>query len=187
MLWQLRQLACALLLLTACAEPQATFTAIDGSTVQPMPQPADAAVVWVFVTTTCPIANAYAAEISQIADDYKARSVRFLVVHIDPTIDADDMKRHAKEYDLRCAVVADREHVLVRTAGAVRTPEAALFDAAGELRYRGRIDDRFPDLNARRIPTTSELRDALDAVLAGRTVAEPRTEATGCLIETPVH
>jgi hypothetical protein len=50
--------------------------------------------------------------------------------------------------------------------------------------YLGRIDDRFPDLGVRREePTTHELRDALDAVLAGKPVETPRTLAVGCFIE----
>ena len=84
-------------------------------------------------------------------------------------------------------IVHDREQALVARAGVTRTPEAALYDGEGRLRYRGRIDDRFPDLNVRRSrPTRRDLRTALDALLAGEPIETERTEAVGCLIEEAV-
>ncbi len=63
------------------------------------------------------------------------------------------------------------------------TPEVALFDAAGRLAYLGRIDDRYVDFGVDRpAPATHDLAEALDAVLAGRPVAVPRTHAVGCAI-----
>ena len=49
--------------------------------------------------------------------------------------------------------------------------------------YRGRIDDLFEDLGKkRRKARTRDLRDALEAVLAGKAVVNPRTTAVGCYI-----
>jgi hypothetical protein len=49
--------------------------------------------------------------------------------------------------------------------------------------YRGRIDDRYLDLNkVRASPTRHDLQEVLTALLAG-TPVQPRTaEAVGCLI-----
>ena len=52
-----------------------------------------------------------------------------------------------------------------------------------ELVYRGRIDDRYVDFgNTRARATQHDLRQALDAVLSGEPVANPRTKAVGCFI-----
>ena len=54
---------------------------------------------------------------------------------------------------------------------------------AGEVEYRGRIDNRYEQLGReRRVVTVRDLRDALDAVLTGRPVARPATEPVGCFI-----
>lgn len=171
-------------LLAACGTDRLPQQAADGAPLRAMPGSGDAAVVWVFVAADCPIANAMAPEIQSIADDFAARRGRLLVVQVDQTLADAAALAHARDHGYRVPVVVDRQHAMVRAAGATMTPEAAVWDGAGRLRYLGRIDDRFPDLGTRRPqPTTRELRDALAAVLAGRPVAAARVPAVGCVIE----
>jgi hypothetical protein len=81
-------------------------------------------------------------------------------------------------------VLLDGKLALAKAAGATTVPEAALFSASGELLYLGRIDNRMEDITRRRANVTEhELRDALDAVLAGRPVKVVRTKAVGCSID----
>jgi peroxiredoxin len=143
----------------------------------PSPQP----VVLVFFSQDCPIANAYAPEIGRLYQEFQPRGVRWLVVHSDPQVTPEAARRHAKEYELPCPVLLDPQQRLAREAGATRTPEAAVYSSQRELLYLGRIDDRYVGLGKRRPqPTTHDLRDALEAILAGRPVETPRTEAIGC-------
>ena len=52
-----------------------------------------------------------------------------------------------------------------------------------ELIYRGRIDDRFPQLGRQRAAATQhDLRDAIEAGLKGKEVVPSRTKAVGCSI-----
>jgi hypothetical protein len=54
---------------------------------------------------------------------------------------------------------------------------------SGELLYLGRLDNRLEDFGKERVTVTEfDLRDALDAVLAAKPVAHPRTKALGCAI-----
>lgn len=77
----------------------------------------------------------------------------------------------------------DRDRTIAGRAKASVTPEAVLVDARGEIRYRGRIDNRYVDLGKpRRVVTVHDLREALDAVLAGKPVPHPETTALGCHI-----
>jgi hypothetical protein len=63
------------------------------------------------------------------------------------------------------------------------TPEAAVFDARGRVVYRGRIDDRYVDFGLDRPePTSRDLERAIQDLLAGRSVAVPRTQAVGCIL-----
>ena len=65
--------------------------------------------------------------------------------------------------------------------GATVTPEVVVLSGAGAVLYLRRIDNRNEDLGRSRTVTTEfDLRDALDAVLAGRPVTRPLTTAVGC-------
>src|SRR5438874_1084698 len=76
----------------------------------------------------------------------------------------------------------DPEHALVKFVGATVTPEAAVY-AGGHIVYRGRIDDRYVDLGLERpAPTRRDLAEALAAVIAGKPVLQPTTQAVGCFI-----
>jgi hypothetical protein len=60
-----------------------------------------------------------------------------------------------------------------------------VLDSEHRLCYRGRVDDQYRLGGVRRDPTSRDLKDALDAVLAGGKVAHPETEVDGCLITFP--
>jgi hypothetical protein len=132
----------------------------------------------------CPAANGYAPEINRIVADYP--QVRSHVVYPEATLTPAAARDHVREYGFRCVALLDPAHRLVRAAGATLSPEAALVSARGEVLYLGRIDDRMAALGKRRPqPTRRDLRLALDAVLAGRPVPEPRTRAIGCYLPDP--
>lgn len=159
---------------------------INGEVTFPLrckPDGGKAAVV-IFITNDCPIANRFAPEIERIRSDYAGKGVALTLAHVDPDLDAETAKTHAKEYGLKASVVIDREHVLVRATGATVTPEAIVIDPKGAIQYRGRINDLFAGYGDRRKePRNHDLRDALDAVLAGKPVAVPETRALGCFIQ----
>ena len=141
------------------------------------------ALVFIFVMTDCPIANAFAPEINRITADYAKKPLTLSLVYIEPDLAPEAARKHAKEFGLTATALLDPSHALVKKTGATVTPEAVVLAPDGKVLYRGRIDDRFADLGQRRQkPTTRDLRDALDAVLAGRPVATPFAKAIGCFI-----
>ncbi|MBC7807200.1 MAG: redoxin family protein, partial [Akkermansiaceae bacterium] len=141
------------------------------------------ASVQVFLSSTCPISNGYAPELQRLQRDYRAKDVAFYAVY---SADSDRAvaSRHAAEFGLTgYSVVHDPTQKYARKAGVTATPEVAVWDAKGTLRYRGRIDDRYAALGVRRAKArTSDLRHALDALMAGRAVPVPRTRAIGCVL-----
>jgi hypothetical protein len=136
-----------------------------------------------FVRTDCPISNQYGPEIRRICADYGGEGARCLLVYTDPNATAHDIRQHTEDYGHTLAAIADPGHRIVALAGATVTPEVAVF-SDGEIAYRGRIDNLYADLGRpRRVVTEHDLRDALDDLAANRSVATPRTQATGCFIE----
>jgi hypothetical protein len=141
------------------------------------------AMALIFVLPDCPICNAYIPELNRLHEAFTRRGVGLLVVHVDPDVTAERASAHAKEYDLRPLIALDPQHDWVKRAGATIAPQAAVFSPDGQIVYLGRIDDQYVGLGKRRANVTSpDLRDALEAVLTGQPVKQPRTEAVGCPI-----
>src|SRR5262249_20638589 len=67
--------------------------------------------------------------------------------------------------------------------GATRVPSVAVLDGDFRVRYRGRIDDRYGAGHRREKATRTDLVEALDEVLAGKSVSVAEAEADGCLID----
>jgi thiol-disulfide isomerase/thioredoxin len=149
----------------------------DDNTVHPH------GIVYVFLSHECPICNAYAPEIARLAGEYATRGFGFTMVYVDPALTRKAAADHARAYRLPGDAVLEREHNLVPLYGATITPEVALVHPKQGLVYRGRIDDLYVDFGRRRLePSRRDLRAALDAVLAGRDIPNPRTVAVGCYI-----
>lgn len=141
------------------------------------------AVVLFFITPDCPVSQGYVPEMNRIRADYASRGVLVYGVQSDRAAADPDVQRHVAEFGYTFPVLADRRHALVRHVDARITPEAVVLTPAGAVRYQGRIDDRIPAIGVRRPrATTHELRDALDAVLEGRSVARTGPPAVGCFI-----
>lgn len=160
------------------------FTDVSGKPYR-LPGPGECqAQVILFVSHDCPIANAYAPEIKRLCEAFRDRGVAFCIVYAERDLPLETARRHAREYGYCCPVILDPELKLARRLGATRVPEAAVLSPRGELLYQGRIDDRYVDYGKRRpVVRSHDLRNALEAVLTGKPVANPRTEVIGCDID----
>jgi hypothetical protein len=137
-----------------------------------------------FLMTDCPIANRYAPEIQRICTEYGPKGAQCFLVYVDPSTTGAAVRQHKEDYKYSCCpAILDSEHQLVRKAGATVRSEVAVFSNTGELKYRGRIDNFYAGVGApRQLVTQHDLRDTLDALIAGRKVPNPITQAFGCFI-----
>ena len=143
-------------------------------------------VVLLFIGVECPISNRYAPEIHRLVEAYAPQGASFYGVHSDPALGAEVVSRQARDYGFDFPVLLDPEQVLAGRAGVTVTPTAAVLSPAGELLYRGRIDNRFLDFGRYRdAGIKPDLRLALEAVIAGRPIAEPFTKSVGCALPPP--
>ena len=141
------------------------------------------AIVVFFTTTDCPLSNNDVPEMNRTSRDYKGRGIAFYAVQADTTIADADVVQHTKDYQFSFPVLFDPHQILVKMTGATTIPSAAVLTPDGTLLYLGRIDNLVEDFNIRRqVPTKFDLREALDAVLAGKPAPNPRTKAFGCAI-----
>ena len=141
------------------------------------------AIVFLFVSTDCPISNRYAPEIRRVKDKFARAGVRLWLVYADPDTSPDAIQKHLREYQLPPDALRDPQHSLVRLSQAHVTPEAAVFLPGRQLVYHGRIDNRYADLGKERPEATQhDLEDVLEAVVQGKPVPYPTARAVGCYI-----
>jgi hypothetical protein len=149
--------------------------------------PAVSAAGWhalFFVTNDCPISNQYAREIRRICEDYAEKGLRCELIYVNPRLSLEAARGHAAEFGhAGYTVSVDPRQQRARQSGVTVTPEVAVLDAAGALRYRGRIDDLYVSWGKpRRLVTDRTLRNAIDALLAGRSPAQTVTRPIGCYL-----
>lgn len=148
----------------------------------------------IFTCNHCPTAQYYEARVKQLVNDYKDKGVAVVaIMPNDPKsvrldelgwTDLSDtfaeMKVRAKDRQYNYSYLYDGETESVsRQYGPVATPHAFVFDQQRKLRYVGAIDD------SERVEhvTRSYLREALDALLAGKEVPAAKTKVVGCSIK----
>lgn len=92
-------------------------------------------------------------------------------------------KRIATEKAVPTAYLVDADGTVGRTYGAKTTPHMYIIDAKGILRYAGAIDDT-PSARSSDIETSvNYVSGALDAILAGKTVAVKSSVPYGCSVK----
>lgn len=165
-----------------------TFETTEGTTIDPFAAEPGSIIALVFITTECPIANAYVPELRRLAASWAARDVRFVLVHPDPHTTPAQARAHAEAFGLPQPVILDPAQHLARHFGATVTPEAvvARLGAGSQLPqrlYLGRIDDRYRDWGRRRAePTRRDLDAAIARALQGEPPDTTPAPAIGCFI-----
>jgi hypothetical protein len=162
---------------------QVSLLDLENRPVDPLHStPRTAATVLLFVSTDCPISNRYAPEVRRLFKSFASKGVNFWLIYPNPAERPDVIRDHLTSFAYPMQALRDPEHVLAKFVHATVTPEAVVF-AGGRVQYRGRIDDRYvaPGVG-RPEPTRRDLEDALTALLAGKRVPQPETQAVGCFI-----
>jgi peroxiredoxin len=135
--------------------------------------------VLLFISVQCPVSNAYNERMEKLAQDYKEKGMAVIGINSNVVEDAAAAKAHATENKLSFPILKDAGNKIADKLGASVTPEAYFLDASNKLVYHGRIDNAR---NAAEVQS-QELRNAMDAVLAGKAVEKTEAKAFGCSIK----
>lgn len=161
------------------------MAAVDGREVSIQDVAGPKGTLVLFTCNACPWVKAWQARIVEIGNDAVVRGIGVIEINPNdprkvPEDGFEEMKARAKAAGMKYPYVVDETSAVARAFGATRTPEAYLFDARGRLVYHGTIDD-----NARDPGAVKErwLRDAVEALTAGRGVQVSETKALGCSIK----
>lgn len=155
---------------------------LDGKPVDPFTSRSGRVVVLLFVRTDCPISNRYAPTIRKLHEKFRGQA-DFWLVYPDAGESASRIRMHDEQFHFVVPALRDVHRDLVKRSHATITPEAAVFDSAGRLIYRGRIDNRYEDFGrSRAAPTTQELDNAIRNTLDGKPTVPDHANAVGCYI-----
>ncbi len=148
----------------------------------------------IFTCNHCPTAQAYEERIKKLVTDYKDKGVAVVAIspndplavrldelgYTDLSDSFEDGQIRARDHKFNFPYLYDGDTQEVTKKYLPRaTPHVFIFDKERKLRYRGGIDD------SERLNRVKKhhVRNALDALLAGKPVPEADTRAFGCSIK----
>jgi peroxiredoxin len=142
-------------------------------------------LVVVFSCNHCPYVVGSEDRMIRFANDFAPRGVKILAINSNeteqhPADSFDHMVARAKEKKFPFPYVRDDSQDIALAYGALRTPHFYVFDAQRKLRYTGRMDN---NPKSPTMATTHELRDAVEALLAGRKPPVEMTNPIGCNVK----
>ena len=135
-------------------------------------------VVIVFLANHCPVVIAYDDRIIDLANDFKGKCVK--VVGVAVSKQEQDLlpgiKKHIKDKGIPYVYGSDETLAIGKAYGATNTPQFFVLDKERVIRYTGALDD---SMNESKVKATY-VKDAVDALLAGKTPAVQETQPKGC-------
>ncbi len=174
--------------------PDFSLPGTDGKTYSLADFKADILVI-IFTCNHCPTAQAYEDRIIKIVDTYSKKGVDFVAIspndpqslrldelgYTDLSDELEDMKIRAEYKGFNFPYLYDFDtQETSKRYGPVATPHVFIFDKERKLRYAGRVDDSEDGITP---DTKHDTRDAIEAMLAGKTPATQKTKTFGCSIK----
>jgi thiol-disulfide isomerase/thioredoxin len=139
-----------------------------------------------FICIHCPFVQHVLPEISRLAREYAEKGFAIFAVNSNdleayPQDGPPHMKELANAQGWTFPFLIDETQEVAKTFQAACTPDFFLFDAAGKLAYRGRLDETRP--KSGNAPHGRDLRAALDSVAGGRQPEGEQHPSVGCNIK----
>jgi len=144
------------------------------------------ALLVMFICNHCPFVKHVADGLTRLAMDYMPKGVAIVGINSNdaathPHDSPEQMIHEAEARGYPFPYLYDEEQDVAQAYGAACTPDFFLYDKSRKLVYCGQLDASRPGNN---IPVTgTDLRAALDAVLAGSAPPDAQIPSIGCNIK----
>jgi peroxiredoxin len=119
-------------------------------------------------------------DMNATAKKYADKDVVWLAINTTAGKTADDNKKIAGEWKIERPILADSTSEVAQAYQSKNTPTMYVIDKEGKLVYMGAIDSDNSADPKKVAGATNYVAKALDEVLAGKPVSEPKTKAYGC-------
>lgn len=159
---------------------------VTGKTVNLDALNGDKGTVIMFICNHCPFVKHVNPEIAKLASEYQGEGIGFVAISSNdvenyPQDAPDLMKENASEMGYTFPYLYDEAQDVAKAYNAACTPDFYLFDADLALVYRGQLDNSRPG-NGISL-TGSDMRNAMDALLQGKTINDNQKPSIGCNIK----
>jgi len=181
----------ALILLTALpalgipdgdAVPDFTLADLSGKAVTLSSLKGKKAIVLVFAGIECPRSTGAEARLADLAKKTEPQGAAFFVINSNWSESVDAIAERVKRVGFPLPVLKDPRNQVADLFKVEVQPTAIVLDGELKVRYRGLIDDH----KAEELVKHAYLRDAVEAVMAGKAPPVPETRAIGCAIQKVV-
>ncbi|MBD0850966.1 thioredoxin family protein [Maribacter arenosus] len=168
------------------APPFELMDTVSGKTLSLNGLKGEIGTIILFICNHCPFVIHINPEITKMAKEYQEKGISFIAISSNDIINYPQdaphlMKQKAKEAGYGFPYLYDETQEVAKAYRAACTPDIYLFDKALGLVYRGQLDDSRPGND---IPVTGkDLRDAIEALIAGREINPNQKPSIGCSIK----
>jgi len=144
------------------------------------------ATVIMFICNHCPFVMHVNDQLVKLAKDYIPKEVSFIAISSNdvenyPQDSLEKMRETAFKLDYPFPYLYDETQKIAKAYEAACTPDLYIFDQDRKCVYRGQLDDSRPG-NGKPV-TGKDMREALNALLAGNEVNPIQIPSIGCNIK----
>ena len=148
----------------------------------------DSITVYVFLHESCVISQYYTLPLREMHQEYAHEQIQFVGLFPNSSSKYSKIQAFKKNYQIPFELKTDYNHTLTEALGATVTPEVVVYhEAQKKILYKGRIDDAYARVGQKkRVISTSELKDALEAIRNKQPIPISETKAVGCFINKKI-
>ncbi|MFI5236423.1 MAG: thioredoxin family protein [Ignavibacteriales bacterium] len=137
------------------------------------------AIVIIFVSTECPVSNAYNSRMEKLNKEFSQKGITFLGINSNKAESVERIKEHSADNGLTFSILKDEKNVVADKFDASATPEVYVLSGSLKVLYHGRIDNSKDESEVE----SQDLKNALNEILEGNEVTKKETKAFGCSIK----
>lgn len=159
---------------------------ISGNTLNYAQIRGENGTVVMFICNHCPYVIHVIEELVKLAKEYMPKGIGFVAISSNDIINypqdaPDKMKEHAAKWGLPFPYLYDESQDIAKAYQAACTPDYNIFNEEDKAVYRGQLDESRP--NNTKAVNGKDLREALEAILAGQEVSKKQKPSVGCGIK----
>jgi peroxiredoxin len=142
------------------------------------------AVVLFFTGNGCPVARQSIEKLKALRKRYAGKGVAIWMINANTQDDRESIEHEAEEFkEEPLPVLIDDTQQIARLLDVKRTAETLCIDTSDwTVFYHGALDDQLVEGAQKPKPDEKYVENALDELLAGKSISRPKTVGRGCLI-----